>query len=252
MATAKNSKTTTTAVAKAKISLPANINAQMAAELEAYKERLAAPTGNKIQTTGKKFKLPDGRETTEPIQVIIVDFINTKHYYDRPFNPKEVYPPACFAIDVKLHKHMTAAKESPNVQSKSDCAGCWANEFGSAGNGKACKDEVLMAVIPPDASEGTPLMLIKASPTALAGFNGYAAAVAREFGTPLWGVITEISFDDSVDYEKLVFDNPEGCTEDQKAQAFSRKQEAQQMLSRLPDVAKYEAPKAAKGNRRAA
>ena len=52
-----------------------------------------------------------------------------------------------------------------------------------------------MAVLPPDATEETPFMLLEASPTALKSWGGYASTVARAMQRPPYAVITEIDIE---------------------------------------------------------
>jgi hypothetical protein len=124
------------------------------------------------------------------------------------------------------------------------------NQFGSDGDGKACKNSRLMAVLPPDADEETPLWLLQTSPTANKGFDGYVTSVARVFQTSPIGVVTTVSFDDSVTYAKLLFSDPK--PNDNIASHFGRQDEAKEMLAKEPDVSKYEAPAKAPARSKAA
>ena len=226
-----------TAVVKAKPAkgnLPANINAEMEAEVAALASRLSAPSGDRIALTqAKTFKLPDGRESPGPLDAIIVDFISYNAYYEGRYDPNNIVPPNCFAMGLEP-TGLIPSKTSPDVQAEA-CASCWANQFGTAGKGKACQNRKLLALLPADATEDTPLMILSVSPTAIKGFDGYVGSVARAFQKPVRAVITEIGIDENSDYAKLTFGNPQACSNTQLALAHSRREEAMQRLMTEPD-----------------
>lgn len=223
-----------TAVAKAKTNLPANLSAEMQAELEALKQRIAAPSGDRIQVTQDKlFKLPNG-ESNDVLECIIVDFINANFFYETTYQQGEITPPTCFAIGVNTAE-LAPSPNSPEAQ-HDKCSSCWANQFGSAGKGKACANTKLLAVLPPDATEETPLMILKVSATGIKPFDSYVGSVARAFQRPPRGVITTISFDPNVTYASLRFAPTAPCSDEQFMLAHSRKNEALERLSVEPDV----------------
>lgn len=223
-----------TAVAKPKTTAVANISAEMLAELEALKSKIAAPSGDRIQITQDKlFKLPNG-ETAESIQCIIVDFVSANFWYETGYQKGEITPPSCFALNA-IPTEMAPSPNSPDVQADK-CSLCWANQFGSAGKGKACQNTKLLAILPPDADESTPLMILKVSPTGLKPFDSYVGSVARAMQRLPRGVVTEISFDPNVTYASLRFTAVEPATEEQMLLAHSRKAEAMERLLVEPDV----------------
>ena len=236
-----------TAVATAKSNLPANLQADLAAEMESFKTRLAAPTGDQIKVDDKVFKLPNG-DTCDTLSVIIVDFVAYNKYYEGAYNPNNIVPPNCFSIGLEPAS-MVPSANSPDKQADA-CGSCWANQFKSSsnGNGKACQNRIRLAVMAPDDDGSGPLMLLEVSSTALKSFNSYVASVARTFQRPPRGVITEISCDPNLKYDSLRFSNPQPCTPELFALAHSRKQEAQERLMVEPDVStQAEAPAAKPG-----
>lgn len=240
MATAKPvaktaSKSTAVAVKKPTGGALVSIREQLAAQAADTASRTAPPTGSKVQLKGGKFKFPDGTETSDPVRLVIVDFITTHAYYEGKFDPNNIQPPNCFAIGANP-KAMVPSSNAPEVQAK-DCQGCPQNQFGSSGNGKACKNGRKLAVLPPGADADTPIWTIDVSPTAIKGFDAYVQSVARMFQTPPVGVVTTVSFDDSVDYAKLVFSNPEP-NEDLEV-CFGRQEEARATLETEPDVSGF-------------
>lgn len=252
MAAPKKAAKSTAVVAKAKVQLPANLKQDMQDELEQFKTRLAAPTGNRIGTEEKIFTLPNG-DTSDMLRVIIVDFVAYNAYYDKPYNSNQIVPPNCFALGLEPAS-MVPSDNSPEPQSGS-CAACWANQFKSSPNGagKACQNTRLLALIEPEGDIDSPIMILKVSPTALKNFDAYVAGVARSFQRPPRGVITEITFDANLKYPSLRFGNPEACTPEQMALAYARREAAMERLMVEPDVSTFQQQAApARGGRKQA
>lgn len=232
----------TTDLATIQNQLPADIRAMLAAQVAGDIERLGAVGGKdaiKI-TQDKKFELPNG-DLVEELDAVIVDFVYRNEYYIGNFNRKQITPPACFAIS-PVAAELSASDNSPMKQSEGGCAVCQQNQFGSSpnGDGKACKNTVFLAVLPPDATEDTPIWVIKTSPTAVKHFNSYVSKVARSAQVPVTAVLTKIYFDPSSTYASLRFDatgvNPIF------GMSHARKDEARHRLMQEPDVSTFELP----------
>lgn len=226
-----------TALAKVKSTLPANINEEFAAEIAALQKRISAPTGNRITVTqGKTFKLPNGLEVDE-IECVIVDFVAASFYYSKQFDRNNIVPPDCFAIGMEP-AGLTPSDNSPDKQCPS-CAGCWANQFKSASNGrgKACSNARVLAVLPLDADDSTPFMILKVSSTGIPFFDSHIANVVSKFGVPVRGVSTRITMGDT-EYASLRFEVIEKLsTKDPLlAVAQATKAAAMQALMTEPDV----------------
>lgn len=231
-------KTPGTSVAKGKLSLPVNINDEMAAEVAALQSRLAAPSGDRISCTlNKTFKTPDGQESSDPMRVIIVDFVSFNTYYPERYDPNNIVPPTCFALGLEP-TGLIPSSNSPDNQNPEGCSSCWANQWGSNGKGKACGNTKLLAVLPAidDLSEETPMWILRVSATAIKGFDAYVGSVARAFQRPVRAVSTLIGFDPHSDYAKLVFGNPEPISNQHLLIAHSRREEAMARLMTEPDV----------------
>ena len=246
-------KPTTTAVAKVKANLPANIEQQFADEVAALQKRISAPSGDRITVTqAKTFKLPNGLEVDE-LECVVVDFAAANYWYDSQFDRNNIVPPKCFAIGLEP-AGLTASDNSPHKQCES-CAGCWANQFKSASNGrgKACSNTRLLCVLPVDADEDTPLQIIKVSSTGLKSFDGHVASVAQKAGVPIRGVITKITFSDD-EWASLRFSVVQKLTPKDPllAIAQSMKEVALQRLLTEPDVSAASAANDALPARRAA
>lgn len=246
---AKAAPSTAVAVKKPSSANLVSIKEAMASMLAEQGDKVAPGGGNQIRTTqDKKFILPDGSKTEGPLQLVIVDFATQHRFYAGAFNAKEIVPPNCFAIGTNPLK-MVMSKNAPDPQSNDgNCGTCAMNQYGSDGDGKACKNTRMLAVLPPDAGADTPLWLLSVSPTALKNFDGFVTSVARVFQTPPIGVIATVGFDDSVTYAKLVFSDPQVNTN--IGDHFGRIAEAKEMLAAEPDVSKFEKAKpAARGGK---
>lgn len=237
MATKKPAAKTGTEVAVKKASGGAlvDIKAAMAAKIAGLAERVGAPSGDAIKVTqDKKFELPDGSKHTE-LRVVIVDFVAANSFYEGAYDKDNVSPPACFSIGLNPTQ-LVPSDNSPIKQSDS-CTSCPMNQFGTAGNGKACKNGRVLAVLPPDAGANTPLAILKVSPTALKAFDAYVTSIARQFEMAVVGVTTRIYFDDNVTYASLRFGDPE--PNENLAVHFARGDEALARLTTEPDVSQF-------------
>ena len=209
---------------------------QLKAQAAAVADKTAPASGNFIRVTqDKQFILPDGTKNPGPLELVILDFCSKNAFYEGAYDPKNISPPACFAIGSNPQQ-MVPSPNAPLAQA-ADCTSCPMNQFGSAGDGKACKNSRVMAVLPPDADEDTPLWMLATSPTANKGFDGYVSSVARTFQMPPIGVVTTVSFDPNSTYAKLVFSDPQ--PNDNLAAHFGRQEEARAKLAVEPDVSSF-------------
>lgn len=229
----------TTAIAKAKINLPVDVNAAMQAEMEQIQKRISAPSGDRIMVTqGKTFKLPNGSELDE-LEAVVVDFCAANFYYTEAYDRGNVIPPACFALGLEPAM-LEASSNSPDKQCAS-CAACWANQFGSSGKGKACQNTRLLALLTPDADAETPLYLLKVSPTAIKNFDAHVNSVANSFKMPVRAVVTQITFSQESEYATLRFKTLRPADEDLLIMAHGRLEEARKRLLTEPDVSALKA-----------
>lgn len=246
-----------TAVAKAKPTLPANLQAQFANEVAELTKRISAPSGDRITVTqGRTIKLPNGQEVEE-IECVIVDFVAANFYYSQDFDRNNIVPPDCFAIGLEP-AGLIPSDNSPDKQCAS-CAGCWANQFKSARNkrGKACSNSRLLAVIPLDADENTQPMILKVSATGLKSFDGLVSTVAAKYGRPIRGVTTRVNLSED-EYASLRFSVIEPLRDNDPLLAVAQalKESAMVRLMTEPDVtaisAANDAPPSKAAPRRAA
>ena len=229
----KSATSTAVATVKPKSSSIVNIQDQLRAQAAMMAGRVAPASGNAIRITqDKKFALPTG-EKVDDLSVVIVDFVSRNEFYEGSYDPNNIVPPVCFAIGDDP-RNMVPSDNSPAKQSDS-CNSCPMNQFGSAGNGKACKNSRMLAVVQPDVSEGDedPIWTLKVSPTGLKSFDGFVTAVMRT-GLPPVGVVAEVSFDPNVTYASTRFGNP---TPNENAGVhLARQDEARDIIAREPDL----------------
>lgn len=211
-----------------------NIEAELQKQALAIASRVAAPSGNRIRITqAKTFKLPDGSESSGPIDCVIVDFAAAHYYYTTPYSENNPIPPACFALSFDANT-LTPSVNSPDKQAEF-CAVCPQNQFETAANGKgkACRNTRQLAVLPVNATEETPIWLLSVSPTAIQAFDKYVTMVARKFGPPM-KVVTKIGFDPTASYATLRFGDAQPNLNLELA--FKRQEEARQLLMQEPDL----------------
>lgn len=238
MATAK--KTGTAVATKKSTAVATASNAEAVAALRA---RLMAPAGDTVRIKNKQFNLPNG-DVLDFLDVVIVDFVYFNAYYEGAFDENNIVPPNCFSLSLEP-RGAVPSPNSPDVQ-HTDCDSCWANQFKSAGKGKACGNNVLIAFLPTDATEETPFVLQRVSPTALRAFGSYLTSLARQGKMP-HEVITNIKCDSILSYPSLRFDFS-GPVEDDPflGMVESRLGEARERLLTEPDVSAFAAANDAK------
>lgn len=241
-------KSPSTAVAVKQSTAVVDIQAMLKANREALDGRTASATGNAIKTNGKMFTFPDGRKTPTA-DLVVVDFVSRNEFYDRDYDRDAIVPPACFAIGTVI-KALAPSDNSP-VKQADACAECPMNEFGSKGKGKACSNCYLLAVLPPDADETTPIYTLKVSPTGRKSFESFIAGMKNIQSSPVENIVT-VSFNDAVDYPQVSFDDV--LPNDNVGAHIVRMKEAKAVLAQEPDTSSYApvAPASKAGTRRPA
>lgn len=196
----KNDDTTT--------NLPMSLEEEIKKQLQAQKSQLGALPSNKISTKGKKFTLPNG-QAGETIEVVILDFVWFMVNYPGVYNANNPQQPNCFAVG---RENPSSGDLQPHEDSAepqfTDCKDCPKNQWKSApsGNGKACKNQRRLIVLPPDADEGSEPMTLYVSPGGLKHFDAYVSRLSAEHNMLPVQVITKISFDEDQTYPLLKFE----------------------------------------------
>ena len=215
-----------------------DIQAQIAAELANLDKTLAPPGGHKVSLKGKTFTFPDGKTSPGPISCVILDYRNVNKYYKGAYNPKQLESPTCFAQSKEI-AGMAPSVNADDPQSKG-CDECPWNEWGSApggGRGKACKNQVRIAVVPPDASADTPPWTIELAPSSVSAFTGFTNAVGNGLGLLPMQVQVALDFDQNESYPKVTFGDVEPLPEDKIALMFQLREAAQLLLDAEPEKA---------------
>lgn len=230
---------------------PLDIQALIAKEAETIQSKIAAPGGDRIKfNKNGTIVCPDGSEGSE-LEIVILDFVSTNLFYDRPYDKDTVFPPACFAIGPEPSL-LIPSKNSPN-RIADTCSACPNNQFGSAmnGKGKACKNSRLVAVSPADAKEGDcPVWILSVPPTGIKGFDAYVSTLALKNKTLPVGVVTSLTLDTSSDYAVPRFSVVRPLSNEELPLFFETRTEALARLMTEPDVSGYEPPKNTRGRGR--
>jgi len=226
-------------MAKANSKELANVTEQLAAEAASIADSIGKPSTNQIKVRDKVFTLPDGQIIQAPLQIVIIDFISQNKFYENAYNENNIEAPACFAIS-KTVSDMAPSENATDPQAD-DCNSCPMNEFGSDGNGKACKNTRVLAVTLPNV-EGDDIYTMSVSPTAIKAFDAYVGSIAKMFKAPPVRVITEAMFHPEKSYPSLMFGNPQ--PNENYAEDFARRSEAEDLLTVEPEATPAEAPAA--------
>ncbi len=182
-----------------------DLQAQLEAELAAQKQSLPGTT-SRIGTKGKIFSLPDGTTSEGPLQCIILDWRWQHSFFEGIYNSNNPKPPVCFASSKYEHElKPDPSSEKPQAE---DCESCPKNVFGSgiSGKGKACKNSARLAIVPANPTADMTPWVIDIPPTAQKGLIGYINALQKT-GKLTVQMVTEIDFDQKVDYPTTTFAN---------------------------------------------
>lgn len=228
--------TTSTAVAVKKPTSGniVSIQEQLKAQAAAVAGRTEGSASKQIKYSDGKFVLPNGAQTSDPIKVVILDFVTQHTKYEKAYKAGEVSPINCAAVGDNPREMVPYA--SIGAPECGDCVSCWANQYKSAaqGDGKACKQVRHMAVLVQD-SNGVidpdgPVFTIQTTPTSNKVFDGYVKSVAAAFQLPPVGVVTTLDIDTtSAKWASLMFTNP--APNEDVAVNFARQAEARAMLT---------------------
>lgn len=217
--------------------LPINYADQLKNEVADIANRISSGVRNKITATGgSSFTLPNGDTGTE-FEVVVVDFVATSEFFDRPYNKSKPMPPACFAIGFNP-RDMAPSPNSPNVQA-TGCGTCAHNQWKSgAGAGKACKNGRRVAVTPlrPLDDGSRPVWLIDIPPASIKFFDAYVNKVATSEKLPPIGVLTKVKHEANSAYSAPRFSVVRPLTNEELGEVYPLREEASSLITREPDV----------------
>lgn len=186
--------------------LQAKIAKDYSSVTEQMKDQIQQGGSSAVRITqDKRFVFPNGAEVRD-FEAVIIGFESRNVYYQTAYNPKNITPPDCYAQHPNPNK--MAPPDGVNMKQADDCASCPQNQFGSSPTGgKACTNQRVVAILPPDDPNGE-IVLLKVSPTGIRNFDNYVGTLADVYKVPPFAVSTHISFDEKSTYPKLVFGDP--------------------------------------------
>lgn len=182
-----------------------NFREQLKAQLAEVKKNIDSPVGAPfISTKGKVFTLPDGESSSEPMNVVILDFVNSFSYFEKAYNSKKPEPPVCSAVGRSVETMVPKADaDKPQADA---CQGCPHNEFADDFGPKACKQNFTLAVVAPNSigTDDAQILRVNVSPSARRYWSAYVRDLEKQ-NLHVAEVVTEVSFDDDSDYPLLKF-----------------------------------------------
>jgi len=202
-----------------------SIQERLKQQFAAQNDRMPVTSGSsRVKLAGKLFTLPDGTTSEGPIKAIILDFTFANSFFEGNYNSNKPVPPVCQSRNRNANEMVPAeGVEKPQAAA---CADCDQNVYPDSG-GKPCKNTISIAIVAGDVTDKSSLLTIDVSPTGLTGFNKYIKELSASGLLPIQ-VVTEISFDPTQSYPKLVFGNPK--EHDKLEIAFGHQEKAQKLL----------------------
>lgn len=160
-----------------------------------------------ISFKGGRMIIDENPVPNDTIDVVILASMHENQYYTGAYDPSAIQIPDCYAFgDMKAEDPedgMAPHEQAEDKQGSDEglCAGCWANEMGSAdiGRGKACKNIRRLSVISADALEDAKELKdaeirgCKIPVTSVKNWANYVRNVTEETSRPFWGVVTRMS-----------------------------------------------------------
>ena len=240
---AKRKNVRSKAVTKAGNTLPAPLaDFDDAVASSARQDAAIRGGGSNFMSTRNGVLSFDGNEVGDDFPCVIIGYAYENAYYEGAFDPTNMRPPSCFAISEDGDNMMPPA--SLDTAQSGECAGCWANAFGSAsaGKGKACKNQMRLGILPWNA-DASDLMkaqtaILRVSPTSVKNFATYVRSVANVLNRGVEFVVTHINLvDDPKTQFKMEFAVAEQITDAQLgAVIVARKAEMAPALTQLPEA----------------
>jgi hypothetical protein len=237
--------------------LPVDYEALLAKQREEMAARLAAPAGDYIKIgTDKSFTFPNGDTTSQPFEGIVLDFQYYNVMYEGSFVRGQPNRAICFANGA-IDRTMAPSDAAPEKQADA-CGVCPMNQFGSAGAGKACKNRILVALLPPDATEDTEPNVLSIPPTALKHFQKYMRTLTKVAKMNSIEVVTRVGFNPNSQYAEPMFDIATDVVDGRKqyrrnpilALSIAKKEGARDRLESEEPNTQEQLPAAGKGVKR--
>lgn len=216
---------------------------------EKEEQRLAPVGGSNISTRNGQFSV-GGDVLGKELEVVILNHARWKTYYDRPFDPDNPTVPACFAVSSSCDRESVNSMEPEDIapaKQNDICFTCDQNQFGSAlqGDGKACRDQIHLAVIAADdlGDDEPEVRILSVPPTSMGQYNMAAKKATKVLKVPLWACVTKVTIVPHKAAFRLEFEIESLIEDDDKLAMLEQKAESiLETLMELPDVSLYEPP----------
>lgn len=186
---------------------------QMAELAKKFKGTVASiSTGKMLSFKGGIMSAYDSPVDGNELDVIVLDYVLENVFYEGKFDADNPASPVCYAFGREA-KDLKPHDEVEEKQSTEGCGACEHNEWGSGeGRGKACKNQVRLAVIPADTKmtaagiAESDMLFAKVPVTSVKGFAAYAAKINDTLRKPTFCFVTNIKLvPDKKDQFKVVF-----------------------------------------------
>jgi hypothetical protein len=160
------------------------------------------PSINKINFQSGVMTYMDNAVPDNKLDCIIVASAWEHVFYDTPWEPGVVHPPACFALGVPQGDEPPIMQAHESVPSSPGpiCSSCEMFKFGSdlkGGRGKACSERRRLAAIPnvtdPDMIEKAEMAVMSIPVMSVKNWANYINTVAVQHSRPAWGMLTRVS-----------------------------------------------------------
>ena len=206
--------------------------------------------GNRLSTKDDIFSI-GGQQLGSQIHVYVLCANFKNQYFDKPYDPTKIFPPACYALakGTKAGQPNMVPMENAPAKQSDNCGTCWANQFKSKGKGKMCSNRRTLAVIPVDkVTSDFQIMTMEVPPTSLKAIKEYLSLATKymlpsgeQIKLPIWAVKTEIS----LRAKKQSYTFKGLSPEEERAILYSRLEEANNLTMQPIDCGDYEPPQGA-------
>ena len=178
-----------------------------AAVKQAAGEKVFGVGVSRINISGGVMMVDGDAVEGNSLDVVVLAAVPLNEYYSKPYDPRTPTVPTCYAYGDPNAADPEDGMAPGDVEEKQGddnglCAGCWANQMGSAdvGRGKACKNARRLLLVTEDAVESGEA-LTAAEPRSLSvpvmSVKNWAKYVkdvlAEELKRPFYGVVTTVS-----------------------------------------------------------
>lgn len=242
---------------------------QQMASAAAKQAQAEKPSGmfKQVSLRGGILSVDDTALPHNELRAVVLMGVPENQYYDGPYNPNVVQTPVCYAFgdpdadnpEDGMRPHEKS--RTPQGDANGLCAACWANQMGSAeqGRGKACKNVRRLALVTEDALESAAALedaetrALKLPVMSVKNWGKYVHKLADEIHRPSWGVITLIKVvPDAKSQFRVTFAFEELITFDQDlydAMQTKLKPLSSEMTAPYPDLTEEAAAPKGRGGR---